>query len=173
MMRAIVPAALLTLLTVGCDSIATEIIQGFGRSAPADPGAGSAAGGENRDCDVSPPSFVQYQSEEELQRLLVGRWQRCVAPQVAGEDVGVEFTADHRWYPLTRVDGAVVRRTGVDYGGEWRYLPPGEPNLISHQPDPRGQFVITAITDPPRFTDNPRQLRVTFSPVLSIYIPLR
>jgi hypothetical protein len=104
----------------------------------------------------------------------VGQWRRCKAAQVKGEDVGVEFTVDHRWYPLTRDhDGTVVRRTGVDYGGEWKYLPPGEKNLISGQADPHGQFVLTAITDPPQFTADPRHLRVLFSPVLSVYVPLR
>jgi nitrous oxide reductase accessory protein NosL len=63
--------------------------------------------------------------------------ERCKAPQVKGEDVGVEK------------------------------------NLISGQPDPRGQFVLTAITNPPQFTADPRQLRVLFSPALGVYVPLR
>jgi hypothetical protein len=162
----------LALLLAGCDGIPADILDLLGRDTRHG-GEEAANGPRHPDCDVAPVSFVSYQSEAELQLLLVGRWQRCIAPQVAGEDVGVEFTADHHWYPLTRVGGAVVRRTGVDYGGQWKYLPPGEPNLISGKPDPRGQFVITAITDPPRFTEHPRQLRVLFSPVLSIYVPLR
>jgi hypothetical protein len=162
----------LALLLTGCDGIPAEILDLLGRD-PRHGEGGAPAERRPPDCDVVPASFVSYQSEAELQALLVGRWQRCVAPQVAGEDVGVEFTADHRWYPLTRVDGVVVRRTGADYGGAWKYLPPGEPNLISGQPDPRGQFVITAITDPPKFTENPRQLRVLLSPILSVYVPLR
>jgi hypothetical protein len=93
---------------------------------------------------------------------------------VAGEDLGVEFVADGHWYPLTRgSDGTVARRTGVDFGGEWQYLPPGATNIISGLPDSGGQFVLSSIiTDPPKFTDSPRQMRITFSPVLSIYVPL-
>jgi hypothetical protein len=157
--------ALFALALVGCGEI-----PGGGDPLP---GGISSDGTAQHDCDVSPASFVSYESEGELQALLVGRWQRCKAPQVKGEDVGVEFTADHRWYPLTRRDGVIVRQTGVDYGGEWKYLPPGEKSIISGAPDPRGQFVLTAITDPPQFTSDPRQLRVLFSPVLSVYVPLR
>jgi hypothetical protein len=162
-------SALLALALLGCG-------ENTGLSPlPGEEGSlGSTGMTADHDCNVSPASFVAYETEQELQALLVGRWMRCKAPQVKGEDIGVEFTPDHRWYPLTRDGGgAIVRRTGVDYGGEWKYLPPGERNLISGQPDSRGQFVITAITDPPQFTDNPRQLRVLFSPVQSIYVPLR
>jgi hypothetical protein len=119
-------------------------------------------------------SYVSYETEPQLEALLLGRWQRCTAPQAKGEDVGVEFSVDGRWYALTRgPGGAVVRRTGVDFGGPWMYLPPGEPNATSGLPNPRSQFVLDGVyTDPPQFTAGPRQLRVFFSPVLSIYIPL-
>ena len=51
-------------------------------------------------------------------RVLVRRWKRCIAPQIPGEDIGVEFTAGGHYYPLTSgPDGSVVRRTGVDYEG--------------------------------------------------------
>jgi hypothetical protein len=130
--------------------------------------------GSNRPgCEFSPASYVTYATEAELNALLIGRWQRCTAPQSTGEDVGVEFAMDGRWYPLTQAGGTVVRRTGVAYGGAWQYLPPGAINVISGQPDPDGQFMLSGgYTDPPKFTDGPRQLRVFFSPVLSIYTPL-
>ena len=130
--------------------------------------------GDGPECQASPASLVTYASEAELEGLLIGRWQRCRAAQAPGEDVGVEFAADGKWYALTHeAGGAVVRRTGIAYGGPWQYLPPGEPNAISGQPDPDGQFVLNGVyTDPPQFTDGPRQLRVLFSPVQSIYAPL-
>jgi hypothetical protein len=135
---------------------------------------GCSSFGDGPECKFSPDSLVTYASEAELEVLLIGRWQRCKAPQVPGEDVGVEFAVDGKWYPLTHdAGGAVVRQTGIAYGGPWQYLPPGEPNVISGQPDPRGQFLLNgAYTDPPLFTDGPRQLRVNFSPVQSIYAPL-
>jgi hypothetical protein len=151
-------SALFALALIGCGEL---------------PGFGSGDEPANPDCNVSPASWVTYRSEGEIQALLVGRWQRCKAPQVKGEDVGVEFTADHHWYPLTRRDGVVVRQMGVDYGGEWKYLPPGEKSLLNGQPEPEAQFMLTAITNPPKFTNDPRQMRVLFSPVLSVYVPLR
>jgi hypothetical protein len=156
------------MLLLGCEWLPPEIVDGLGGPGKPPPSVGEGT----HDCNAPASSFVSYETEEELQRLLVGRWQRCRAAEVAGEDVGIEFTADHKWYALTRVDGVVVRQPGPEYPREWRYLPPGEPNLISGVPDPRGQFVITAITDPPTFTSHPRQLRVLLSPRESLYIPL-
>jgi hypothetical protein len=137
-------------------------------------GCGSAGPTENPACQASPASYHTYETAAELEGLLIGRWQRCIAPQVPGEDVGVEFTADGHWYPLTHApDGAAIRRTGVDYGGQWKYIPSGSTNPISGQTAARAEFLIDEVTtSPPRFTDDPRQLRITFSPVLSIYLPL-
>ncbi|HEY1534999.1 MAG TPA: hypothetical protein VGF76_13325 [Polyangiaceae bacterium] len=36
----------------------------------------------------------------------------------------------------------------------------------------RGSFADGGYTDPPQFTNNPRQMRILFSPVLGIYVPL-
>jgi len=106
--------------------------------------------------------------------LLIGRWQRCIAPQIPGEDIGVEFTADGKYYPLTADDSLqVVRRTGVDYEGYWIYSPPGSEDPISHQPSVNGFLELNGVfTSPPRFTNEPRQLRILFSPVMGKYVPL-
>jgi hypothetical protein len=126
------------------------------------------------DCQVSPLSYAQYTTEAELETLLIGRWQRCKARQIAGEDVGVEFTADGRYWALTwNASHQVVRQVGIDYGGTWVYYPPGSTDPISNQPSTKGFFDLSGVlTDPPTFTNDPRQLRVLFSPVLSIYVPL-
>jgi hypothetical protein len=135
-------------------------------------GLGSSANGgdptQDPSCSASPASYQPYATEAELEALLIRRWKRCIAPQVPGEDVGVEFTADGRWYALTRdAGGHVVRRTGIDYGGTWRYDPTPTPGLAN------GRFYIGDVqTNPPWFTNDPRQMRILFSPVMSKYLPL-
>jgi hypothetical protein len=126
------------------------------------------------DCQTSPLSDHAYTTESELDALLVGRWRRCKAAQIAGEDVGVEFTADGNYYALTfNAAHEVVRQVGVDYGGQWSYLPVGSVSPISHEPLTSAGLVLDGgYTDPPKFTDDPRQMRILFSPVLSVYVPL-
>jgi hypothetical protein len=126
------------------------------------------------DCHTSPLSYQTYGSEAELDTLLVGRWRRCKAPQTAGEDVGVEFTADGNFYALTfNAAHEVVRQVGIDYGGQWTYLPVGSITPISPKPLTRAWFQLHGgYTDPPQFTNGPRQMRILFSPVLGIYVPL-
>jgi hypothetical protein len=125
-------------------------------------------------CTESPMSIVPYATAQELESLLVRCWQRCGDPQIAGEEVGVEFTADGRYYALARDRGGEVTRVpGIDYGGTWSYGPPGsvEPglNLVSED----GYLLLDAmITSPPIITDDPRQLRILFTPVLGKYVPL-
>ncbi|HEX3855312.1 MAG TPA: hypothetical protein VHW01_30325 [Polyangiaceae bacterium] len=126
------------------------------------------------DCQTSPLSYQAYATETELDALLVGRWRRCKAAQIAGEDVGVEFTADGNFYALTSNPAhEVVRQVGIDYGGQWTYLPVGSVTPISHSPITAAELILQgAYTSAPQFTNNPRQLRVLFSPVLGIYVPL-
>lgn len=123
---------------------------------------------------MSPASYQTYTSNEELNALLIGRWQRCLPPQLPGEDIGVEFTADGKYYPLTVDDTLqVVRRTGVDYERYWIYSPPGSEDPISHQPSANGFLELNGVfTSPPQFTNEPRQLRILFSPAISKYVPL-
>jgi hypothetical protein len=126
------------------------------------------------DCKASPLSYQTYSNEAELDTLLVGRWRRCKAPQIAGEDVGVEFTADGNFYALTfNAAHEVVRQVGIDYGGQWTYLPVGTVTPISPKPITRAEFLLQGgYTDAPQFTNGPRQMRILFSPVLGIYVPL-
>jgi len=139
-------------------------------------GAGGASGGFSvlADCSASPDSYETYSTSEELNALLIGRWRRCVEPQIAGEDLGVEFTEDGKVYPLTTDEAQqVVRRTGVDYEKTWAYFPPGSEDLISHTPSVDGFMVLDeVITSVPEFTTGPRQLRIWFSPIRSKYVPL-
>lgn len=143
-------------------------------------GSGNVAGGESlpegvaEACSANPAAYETYSTADELEALLVGQWRRCLAPQISGEDVGVEFTEDGKIYPLTTDDTLqVVRRTGVDYEKTWVYIPPGEEDPISHQPSTRGIIKLDEVyTDAPKFTLDPRQMRILFSPALSRYIPL-
>jgi hypothetical protein len=130
--------------------------------------------GADPNCSVSPASYQDYVTEADLEALLVRRWKRCVAPQIAGEDIGVEFTADGHYYPLTSSpDGVVVRRTGVDYEGTWQYFPVGSTDPFFGGTTTRAEMLLSGVlTDAPKFTNDPRQLRITFSPVLSRYLPL-
>ena len=113
-------------------------------------------------CSTFPTHYAAYANPDELRALLVGRWQRCSTPQLPDEDVGVEFTDDH-YYPLTRDDsGKVVRLGGVEHEYQWNYVPVEG-----------GYFILDSVqTSLPKITDEPRQLRVLFSPVPSKYVPL-
>ena len=146
---------------------------------PEMPGAGSGGSAASDttappDCSVSPASYQSYTSPVELNDLLIGQWRRCIDPQLPGEDIGVEFTADGKFYPLTSDSTQqVVRRTGVDFEGSWVYSPPGSEDPVSHGASEQGFMMLNqVITSPPRFTNDPRQMRILFSPVLSKYVPL-
>jgi len=125
-------------------------------------------------CSASPLSIVQYETSTELDDLMLRQWRRCGSVQARGEDVGVEFAGDGHWYALTQ-DGAgnVVRRQGIDFGGTWQYFPAGSNDPISGMPGGRPFLGLDGvITDPPIFTDDPRQMRIQFTPVQSRYVPL-
>jgi hypothetical protein len=184
--------AILALAAVSCGSrVSTDDLAGGGAGAagaPSDGASGGAAGAAATnaaavswtdpttapDCKTSPLSYQAYTTETELDALLVGRWRRCKAPQIAGEDVGVEFTADGNFYALTfNAAHEVVRQVGIDYGGQWTYLPVGSVTPISHSPITSAELILQGgYTSAPQFTNNPRQLRILFSPVLGIYVPL-
>jgi len=125
-------------------------------------------------CRASPGSYQDYSTHAELQTLLVRRWQRCITPQIAGETVGVEFTADGFFYPLTASSrGIVVRRTGVDFVGTWKFFPVGDSDPFFGGVLTRPVMVLNEVlTDAPKFTNDPRQLRITFTPVPGKYVPL-
>jgi hypothetical protein len=151
-------------------------------------GPGGAGGGSmngpydptaDPNCQISPAAWHQYSTEADLDALLVRRWKRCNSIQLPGEDVGVEFTADGHIYPLTwAADGSVVRRTGT-FEGSWLYYPVGSsiPDLETTSSN-LPEFKITTgmsgseYTSAPQITDDPRQMRVLFSPVPSKYVPL-
>lgn len=176
---------LFTALTLGCAG-ATEIGQGTGGAAGMSvagtspmAGGSSGSGGTSAfapspDCAASPPAYVDYSTPAELEGLLVRRWRRCIEPQIAGEELGIEFTSDGRIFPLyTDAEGNVERRTGVDYELAWAYSPPGSADPVSGQPSKTGTMVLGGVyTNPPWFTDDPVQLRILLTPVLARYTPL-
>ncbi|HEY5372550.1 MAG TPA: hypothetical protein VIK01_02645, partial [Polyangiaceae bacterium] len=65
------------------------------------------------------------------------------------------------------------RQVGIDYGGQWSYLPAGSVTPISPKPINSAELLLEGgYTSPPQFTNDPRQMRILFSPVLGIYVPL-
>ncbi len=161
----------------GADQAAGGAVGAGGMGGVVDAGSDTQVLGDptaDPNCSVSPASFQAYATEAELEPLLVRRWKRCIAPQIPGEDIGVEFTADGHYYPLTNgPDGSVVRRTGVDYEGTWKYFPVGSTDPFFGGTTTRAEMLLSGVlTDAPQFTNDPRQLRITFSPVLSKYLPL-
>jgi hypothetical protein len=146
---------------------------------PAAPAAGGETSGADpfvpsADCAASPGAYVDYSTSAELDALLARRWQRCIEPQIPGEELGVEFTSDGKYYPLYRdTEGNVARRTGVDFEKSWTYAPAGSIHPISNAPSASAYLVLdSVITDPPKLTTDPEQLRITFTPVLARYTPL-
>jgi|GEM_PF-2472632 len=139
-------------------------------------GASNGGGGYTvpADCSASPESDEAYSSLEELGALLIGQWRRCQEARIPGEDIGVEFTADGKIYPLTTDDSQeVVRRTGVAYEKTWAYTAPDGEDPISHRPSRDGFMVLDGvITSAPGFTVNPRQMRILLTPAYSKYVPL-
>lgn len=154
-----------------------------GANSAGDSNVAGAAGGVDwtdpttaPDCTASPQTSVMYATRAQLDTLLVRRWRRCIAPQIKGEDVGVEFTADGKFYALTfDASHEVVRQVGIDYGGDWVYYPSG--SMIPDFPNQGALkaaeiYLGGAYTNAPQFTTDPVQMRVVFSPVEGIYVPL-
>lgn len=163
------------LETGGTAGLASGESAGMGAFPPASAGlGGTSAFVPSPDCAASPPDYVDYSTLAELEGLLVRRWRRCIEPQIAGEELGIEFTSDGRIFPLyTDAEGNVQRRTGVDYELTWAYSPPGSPNPSGGQPSETGTIVLGGVyTNPPWFTDDPVQLRILLTPVLARYTPL-
>lgn len=135
---------------------------------------GTSAFVPSPECAASPPAYVEYSTQAELEALLVRRWRRCIEPQIPGEELGIEFTSDGRIFPLyTDTEGNVQRRTGVDYEWPWSYLPPGSELPFTSTPTTTGTIVLNGTyTSAPQFTDDPVQLRITLTPVLARYTPL-
>jgi len=119
-------------------------------------GTGAGGGGQNDPalCAQAPARNVEYATLEQLDALLVRRWQRCLVPQLEGEDVGVEFTADGHYYPLARdAAGGVVRLMDVRHTGTWTFYPVGSTDPISHQPATMPSLQLGGVyTSPPTFT---------------------
>ena len=129
------------------------------------------------DCVASPKVIVVFLDVAGLNWLLLRRWHRCAPPMFPGEDVGVEFAADGRWYALRRDDsGAVVRTLGVDFGGTWSYGLPGSTNPLKHELSHGGFLVINTINDTvvtstlPGFGDDPPQLHLVFDRDSRVYV---
>jgi hypothetical protein len=139
-------------------------------------GGGGGSGSQNDPalCARAPARTIEYTTLDQLDTLLVRRWQRCLAPQLEGEDVGVEFTADGHYYPLARdAAGGVVRLMDTVHTGSWTFYPVGAPDPISHAPATMASIELNQVfTNAPGFTEDPFQMNILFSPVPSRYIPL-
>lgn len=172
--------ALASLLAAAQGCGGRELDGGGGSTNPADLTAdGGTPGDGDPDCTTSPMSLVQFSSDAELRPLLIGRWKLCRGVANPGEEIGVEFADDGRWYPLRHdASGQIERVPGIDYGGAWQYYPVG-----SDIPYEKGQATRAEMriglglgeewTSPPDITDNPRQMRILFSPVQNVYVPLK
>ena len=126
------------------------------------------------ECAASPLSFEPYTTPAELDALLIGRWRRCTPVILPGEDVGVEFSADGKYYPLTFNEAhQIVRRVGIDFEHSWVYLPPGSVDPVTQRPlTAQGMMLGEVLTSAPQITNDPRQMRILFAPVWSKYVPL-
>lgn len=132
------------------------------------------------ECQASPEVVLGAHSEADIQSHLVGRWVRCLDARFPGEDIGVEFTADHHWYSLTLdPEGKVIRVPGIDYRGRWKYYPIGAATpLDDNSPFEEfgfqtGAYEGETLTNPPVFFEHPNQMRVTYSPWESRYVRFR
>jgi hypothetical protein len=145
-----------------------------GSGATTTTGSGGAGGSAEDACRATPARSVGYVTHEEFDTLLIRRWQRCLAPQLAGEDVGVEFTADGHYYPLARdIAGTVVRLDDEAHTGRWTFYAVGEMDPFFHQPTTMPEILLTGVlTTAPSFTEGPMQMGILFSPVPSRYVPL-
>jgi len=88
-----------------------------------DPGPDGGTDANPPACIADGDSTVPYETDAQFDALVVGRWIRCAGePQAEGEEVGVEFTADHFFYPLRHgANGAIerVEGDGSDGGQPW------------------------------------------------------
>lgn len=174
----------ISLLAVTLGVATLSLTTGCSGGRPIDGGDGGQVGGpatrapkdptSDPSCQGSPASYQDYATRAELETLLIRRWKRCITPQLAGETVGVEFTADGFFYPLAANNqGFVVRRTGIDFVGKWTFYPVGDIDPFFGNVLTRPVMVLNdVLTDAPKFTNDPRQLRITFTPVLGRYVPL-
>jgi hypothetical protein len=151
-----------------------------GPTSPADTTAdGGTPGDGDPDCTTSPLSLASFSTEAELKPLFVGRWKLCRGMPNPGEEIGVEFADDGRWYPLRHgASGQIERVPGIDYGGTWQYYPAGSEVPFVKGPAQSAQMRIgegggDEWTSPPTITDSPRQMRILFSPWQNVYVPLK
>jgi hypothetical protein len=110
-------------------------------------------------CSQNPTGPVAVHAEPDLLAAMVGRWVLCGRESVfavdAG-DVGLEITADHRWYKLYTAPGAAtVRGAGFDEEGTWTALDLGDHFQVNFDIF-GGGTVITA----PVFASTPRAMRL-------------
>lgn len=128
---------------------------------------------ELEDCSASPAAVVDYDTNQELEQLLIGSWLAC--PDYVGDplgygtpagSVGIEFTNDYRFhYLFENEDGELVRGEGIDLSGEWyvesdnqgatTVAGPNETVLVKPPVIPsQGNSYYR-----PTFTDGPKQMR--------------
>lgn len=116
-------------------------------------------------CGVTPARQHLAASPEEYRQLLLGRWLVCDSPSAFGstDEVGVEFTADGRWYDLVLDEqGTIVRNTDWANSGTFFVHDDFEAAPGVYQLDmtmDAGNTYIVA----PRLADDPRAMRINNS----------
>lgn len=113
-------------------------------------------------CTTEQPAQLEYEDQEALEAVLVGRWAPCMPTDepgygFEGEEAGVEFAAGGKWYGLSEVNGQIVRNQA---SGTWTFLPPD-------------RFLIDALqTNAPFITSSPRSAAIGVDPRFPRYVPL-
>jgi hypothetical protein len=125
-----------------------------------------------------PSNLVTYMTPADLEPVIVGKWVRqCGQPEVTGEVDGVEFAADHTFWPLRRnaqgllervlppdPDGgpghveswtAFVESGRLEIGDSWDGTPTSPPYPYTY--------------DAPKFTPDGKQMALLYAPWLDLY----
>jgi hypothetical protein len=128
---------------------------------------------------ASIPPLKTYLTPETLEPVLIGKWVRqCGAPEVAGEVDGVEFAADHTFYPLRRAANGSLDRVSVagPEGGpprieSWTIFVDGQGYLLigdrwtGDPPGPPYPLTYSA----PKFSPDGKQMLLTYAPWGDVY----
>ncbi|MDP9149766.1 MAG: hypothetical protein M3O36_07500 [Myxococcota bacterium] len=97
-----------------------------GQIEPPESGPDTASEGYTRvtgTCDQTEQGLInQFRSVDQVNALLVGRWQHCSGAFFSGDpdEIGIEFTQDGSWFELVQGDsGDLVRAHGFVHQGTW------------------------------------------------------
>ncbi|HEU5076184.1 MAG TPA: hypothetical protein VFU02_18455 [Polyangiaceae bacterium] len=126
---------------------------------------------ELENCSASPAAVVEYDTNQELEQLLIGAWLLCPDytasyPYEPVNAIGIEFTSDYRYnYLFENEDGEIVRGEGIDLSGTW--YADSDNQGATTVAYPEETILVTPSNDPSlgeryyrlTFTEEPVQLR--------------